>query len=301
MSLTFSKIIFTFRLKRDITKTAFFFTKKSSFSDGCRKIAGCRTHGAIDCSDCTEHSHCFYPEVFAQSLATDPAAVKRYQKPSLPFVFQFPSVAKPRSADDVIELGLVLLGGAAVHFESFLEVVRFLWADTMLLVKVESLDSSGNRYPLMDDRRQSYHDNLFLYSSSELMKSLGPQSDVIAIKIISPLRLIHQGELVRDLCFGHLIRALFRRVSSVTYYYGGAEMDYDYKELSAASTRIKTVSSNVIWTELNSPHGKGRIEGLTGDIVFSGDLHEYYPFLQLGEYFNLGKGATFGLGRYTIC
>ena len=40
--------------------------------------------------------------------------------------------------------------------------------------------------------------------------------------------------------------------------------------------------------------------GFVGSITFEGDLKGFLPFLLLGEYIHMGKGTSFGLGKYEI-
>ena len=40
--------------------------------------------------------------------------------------------------------------------------------------------------------------------------------------------------------------------------------------------------------------------GFIGTISFKGDFKEFVPFILLGEYIHVGKGTSFGLGKYEI-
>lgn len=43
-----------------------------------------------------------------------------------------------------------------------------------------------------------------------------------------------------------------------------------------------------------------KMGGFIGSITFEGDFKEFIPFLLLGEYVHVGKGTSFGLGKYEI-
>ncbi|WP_369412250.1 CRISPR system precrRNA processing endoribonuclease RAMP protein Cas6 [Geotalea toluenoxydans] len=51
---------------------------------------------------------------------------------------------------------------------------------------------------------------------------------------------------------------------------------------------------------MESGHAGGEAERHHGRTAFSGDMDIFYPFLLLGQYFNIGKGASFGRGRYLM-
>ena len=40
--------------------------------------------------------------------------------------------------------------------------------------------------------------------------------------------------------------------------------------------------------------------GFIGLVTFQGNFKEFLPFVNLGEYFHVGKGTSFGLGKYVI-
>ncbi len=45
---------------------------------------------------------------------------------------------------------------------------------------------------------------------------------------------------------------------------------------------------------------KINIGGFVGGITFEGNLTPFLPLLKAGETMHVGKGATFGLGRYKM-
>ena len=43
-----------------------------------------------------------------------------------------------------------------------------------------------------------------------------------------------------------------------------------------------------------------KMGGFIGKVSFEGELNEFIPFVKLGELLHVGKGTSFGLGRYVI-
>ncbi len=43
-----------------------------------------------------------------------------------------------------------------------------------------------------------------------------------------------------------------------------------------------------------------KMGGILGSVTFSGDLAEFMPFILLGEHLHVGKGTSFGLGKYEV-
>ena len=40
--------------------------------------------------------------------------------------------------------------------------------------------------------------------------------------------------------------------------------------------------------------------GVTGTVSYEGDISDFMLLLRLGEYVHVGKGTSFGLGKYEI-
>ena len=109
------------------------------------------------------------------------------------------------------------------------------------------------------------------------------------------MRIMGERKPIREFSFSAFVRALFRRLSSLAYYYGGEEAELDYKWLAEQSRLVECVAADVCWVEWGN-----KWSGLIGTGTFAGDLSEYHPFLLAGECLHVGKGASFGLGRFLI-
>ena len=65
-----------------------------------------------------------------------------------------------------------------------------------------------------------------------------------------------------------------------------------------------TVEQELRWYDWerysNRQEVRMRLGGFIGRVTYRGDLGEFLPYLLLGMYTHVGKGATFGLGGYRI-
>lgn len=297
MALTFTKIVITLRLQRDIRGRNVLFNLKNGFENVFRQNINC---SQISCDGCRSGEDCCFTKIFSQALSADPSALKRYQKPSLPFVFHIPLVPDLPNKGMTVEVAVILIGSAAEYYRHFIQCVSYVYSDIAALVKVESEDYMGNRYLITGELGEVYHDRLFLFSAEELQNNFQHNSDRIEITFVTPVLLLRQGHAMRELSFSTVIRALFRRISSLAYYYGDVEMDCDFKALAEQSCHVETVESRFAWTEWQVAKQGARPCGVTGRAVFYGGIDLFYPFLLLGQYFNLGKGASYGRGRYLV-
>ena len=295
MDLNFVRLIFTLRLERDTEDRYALFGIKPYFEAAFQQTARCAGLAA-------SHCRCPYHLDFSQHLSVDPAALKRYQKPSLPFVFQIPVLPKAPNRGSIVELGLVLTGSTLNYRAEYLAAVPMMLRDSRLiqrvpvaLEKVESADYAGMRIQLPLSNPDSASGLLAIMSLAGVRESTVLPTGSLSLSILTPMRLMSEGRPLREFSFPHFIGGLMRRVSSMAYYSGGEELGFDFKWLADRSRLVSCSSAHLRWEEWC-----GRWSGFTGGITFTGDLSEFHLFLLAGEYLNLGKGATFGLGRYTL-
>jgi hypothetical protein len=270
----------------------------------CRSLA-CRWPDR-DCETCSRQENCGWYLVFGQKLATDPSALKRYQKPPLPFVFSFPLLTNTSPHLKEIECGLVVVGSAIPYLEMLLQGFADLLSGSpggvmAHIRQVVCLDYQGSvlhsaRVPVVIPSGKLTPDNLVIASTEGLLESSNWSSSGLHLRMKSPLRLLEDGHLLKRFHFGLFARSVMRRVSSLTYYYGEGEFDCDFKELSR---NIDDVSCTMERYSLHQA-GNRNLTGIIGYGRYSGDFCQIVPFIIIGSYVHTGKGSTFGMGAYEV-
>lgn len=295
MHTTFVQLHFSIEPLTGKTPPYGLFALRQHFHAAFRRVCGCY-HGTSSCpagSDCPCH------DIFDQSLTTDPSALRRYQKPPLPFVFRIPVLpADLQSGDDQV-LTLVIAGGVVRHLNLFVRAVRLLFSPSGFfsgwqVISLEAATVDGSRIPLPF---QSPGDtaSLPLLSFDDQFAQDGVSCRGVTLSFQTPLRLLHKGSPLQDIPFSVLAGALFRRISALAYYYGQEELPHDFKWLARCSRDIRCRC-----TDLRRVNHGGALQGVEGEISFAGELTEFLPFLRLGSLLNLGKGSAYGMGSYLV-
>lgn len=294
MPFTFTRLVCTLRLTADSRAPDPLLRLKGIFSDEFRAACGCREGACPGCRD----GSCPWHRTFARELSTDPAALKRFQKPSLPFVFHLPPVPPPLRRGTDLPLGLVLAGTAVAYLPLYLTALRrslVRLSDAgfaVQLAAVDTLDAAGRATALGTGADRPPGPPVLL-TPEDLQAGRDLAAERVTVVVDTPLRIVRDGRPLRDLDFSDLARGLLRRLSSLAYYYADTELPLDYRWLAQRSAAVATLDARLHWDE--RPAGWG---GLVGSIDFGGELGEFLPLLLLGELFHLGKGASWGGGSF---
>ena len=305
LDFVISKLLFTLRLNADFPDPYALFGIREKFMQAFRTTV-CRNDG--NCEMCGTNKDCPYHITFSQALADDKDAVKRHQKPPLPFVFDLPFLPSPPNKGCEIEIGLALAGTSIIYVEQYVAAVRKLFSMGSMdrkvsgkIIRVESLGCSDARNCIMKDDGKVSLDNIATISGRDLIEMNTLEPGRIKLTLLTPMRIIREGAPMREFSCSSFLRTLLRRISSLTYHYYSCGHDFDYKRLAAASSMIEVVENNFHWTDQQKSNGKERLSGIVGSGYLEGRLEaEFQIFLLLGEYFHVGKGAAFGLGMYRI-
>ncbi|HEX2770361.1 MAG TPA: CRISPR system precrRNA processing endoribonuclease RAMP protein Cas6 [Geobacteraceae bacterium] len=299
MEFNFLKLVFTLTLEDDIDDPYLLFGIRTDFAEIFRRVTGC---DRASCVKCLQAPDCSYQQIFSQAMHSDPSAIKRFQRPPLPFVFDPPLLPPVPNRGSRCEIGLTLVGLSVNHVVYFLDAVGFMfgqqesrWTEVANVVKIESVDYLCNRAIISQNGGKAALDQFFVLSMDGLEKSASLSTDEVHLTFATPLRIIKNGRPLRELSFSALAMSLIRRMSSIAFYYCFMELDLDYKWLSRQSQEIGISSNEFRWAEWD----KG-MSGIIGNGTFTGRMVEFHPFLLLGEYLHAGKGAAYGLGHYRL-
>jgi len=254
VDLNFIQLIFTIALDANAPDRYAFFGLRPFFTESFRMQSGCTSEPDLSCSE--RDQLCSYHQIFSQPLATDPAALKRFQKPSLPFVFDIPVVPPIPNSGSTVELGLTLIGSAThlvaefvAAVETMLNAPAFRKRAAARIVKVESAGYAGLRTAVMEKGGRIARDLLATLSLRGLNESSVLTANAVTVTVLTPMRLIAGGTAVREISFSAFIRALLRRVSSMAYYYDGCDDGLDYKWLAEQSDLIEGVDHALRWVD----------------------------------------------------
>lgn len=255
------------------------------------------------CDGCALDIECPFRYVFFTPVPLDAKKMKKYPYAPHPFVILPPlDQRKHYGVEDLLEVTLVLIGKGADLFPYFVyafeQMGKIGAGKRRGKFTVEQVRDVDDELLYEKGKFHRFPKNLFWY---DLKSGSG---DLVRLKFLTPLRVKFEEKFCSSLEFHILIRALLRRISLLSYFHCGCELQLDFRELINLSVKVKTVQNGLRWVDWrrysNRQRQKLLMGGLIGEVAFEGDLGPFWPLLSLGEWVHVGKGTSFGFGKYQI-
>ena len=261
-----------------------------------------------ECADCLLKGKCVYSYVFETPPPADTAIMRKYEAAPHPFVIEPPFERKRvyRPSEELL-FGLVLIGKAIDYLPYFIYTFDELGKT--------GIGKGRGRFEL----RSVVSDGETVYdSTSKTLRQVSPMAlpldakpgrgrkkDRLTLSFLTPTRIVYDARLTLDLEFHVLIRNLLRRLSLVQYFHGnGQPSAFDFKGLIEKAKEVKTVERDLRWYDWERYSGRQErrinMGGFVGEITFEGNFAPFMPLVKAGEILHVGKGTTFGLGRYEV-
>jgi hypothetical protein len=257
-----------------------------------------------DCQTCAQRLCCMYIQVFQTPALGIIEHRPQYQDAPHPFVIRPPlATTKEYAPGDGLSFGLLLIGHAGQllpffirSFEKLGEIGIGKGRGRYWLEKVEDAFNPGS----VVFARQQPQVALGKPISFQDLASSPPPLDKIRINMLTPLRIIHEGRVCSEPSFALLMKNLLRRISMLNLYYG-EKWDADFGDILAAAQKIACLERHTEWLDWerhSQQKGRMQLGGIVGQIVFTGELSPFMPFLRMGEHIHIGKVTSMGLGEY---
>ncbi|MCX7612913.1 MAG: CRISPR system precrRNA processing endoribonuclease RAMP protein Cas6 [Caldimicrobium sp.] len=266
------------------------------------KQALCTLKTQKDCLSCPLLRTCYYAYIFETIPHRERPLPFGYNKiPAVPhpFVLEPPLEEKRHfTTEDTFSLNLILIGQAIQYEPLFLLALN--------LVASHGIGKGNKKFQILHTSTQTFQLEIHLNSLDTYEKEFSSPGDLtLKLKIITPLRLIFDGRLVRNLEFHHLIRALLRRVSLLYYFHCESSLpNVDAKRWLNLAENIEMIEDQTRWFDWERySFRKGRrmtLGGLVGEVSFKGKLSPFLSLLRAGEVLHCGKNTSFGLGQFKI-
>lgn len=267
-----------------------------------------------DCGRCLLRARCAYPYVFDTPVPHGATRMRKYEAAPHPFVVLPPLERKTSyQPGETLAFGWTLIGRGADYLPYFIYAFERLGERYGLgkgrgrfsVEAVRWLAPEGEPVVIYQGAEQTLQETYRLLTVQDLgvLADTGP-GDSLTLHFLTPTRLVYKGSLTDSLDFHVLLRVLLRRVSNLTYFHCGTDLQLDFRGLIAAAEQVQTVSSHLWWYDWDRYSSRQdvrmKLGGFLGQVTYRGDLRPFLPLLQLGSFVHVGKGTSFGLGKYVI-
>lgn len=260
---------------------------------------------------CPVPDACPYHLVFETAPPPDAEALRTHEEIPRPFVIAPPAsgAAPAHPAGSELAFDLTLVGRAREFLPHF--IVTFREVDrigrrrrAVRLARVEAVEPFTGSCDTVHDAGDNVVKPVDRTITLDDCRAVACPPGPARVRFLTQTRLKHGDTFVRRPEFHALFRRLLGRLSSLARFHCGAPLDVDFRALIDAAQAVRLVHDATRWTrwERYSSRQDRRMEwaGIVGDAVYEGDLRPFWPFLVLGQWVHVGKGATFGLGRYEV-
>ena len=267
-----------------------------------------------DCTRCLLRSRCAFPYVFDTPVPEDATRMRKYPAAPHPFVFLPPLEEKTLyRPSETLAFDLTLIGKGADFLPYFICTFERLGKGGGLgkgrgkfaVESVSWLSPQGEEIVIYESGSKTLHNTFRSVTVRDLLQwSERSPGNCLTIHFVTPTRLVYAEALALEPDFHVLIRVLLRRLSNLVYFHCGTELALDFRGLITAAEQIETTASELRWYDWERysarQDARMKLGGFVGRVTYRGDLQPFLPLLRLGEVVHVGKGTSFGLGKYVI-
>jgi hypothetical protein len=277
--------------------------------------------------NCSARYHCENSDLYAylfetssnHALLTESLQSRNYQLDSYPQPLIIdPPKGGPYREGEFLSLSFTLVGQAIAYFPFVvcalvdlrqIPIGRDSGRISLHFIENGIPSPDGSYSPIYDNNRGEIMGSArvlnfnLIHQWVKTSYALADDVDKIAIHFLTPFRFKTQNRFGAPLTFNVFMRNIFRRIELLSVH-SPLNEPIDHKRLLELAESVKIEGANLRWHDWQRYSQRQdtamKLGGVVGKIAFCGNLYEFLPFLTLCEYLNVGKGGTFGLGKYKM-
>lgn len=282
-----------------------------------------------DCGDCILKDRCVYSYIFETPVPEGCNIFGRVRSAPHPFIIEPPEEGKNRySKGESLSFNFILIGRAIDYLPYFIYTFDELGSNGIgkgrggyCLRKIYAISvADGDKLIYSSDSKKifpSRPDRIDLSdAATAIINNDSPFLDNSHVKKLTlhfrtPARIKYNGRLTIDLEFHILIRQVLRRLFLLNYFHDtdssspGVNNPVGYhRQLIKMSEGVRISESSLRWYDWERyskrQDTRMKLGGFTGRITYGEAPDVFLPFIKAGEILHIGKGTSFGLGRYRI-
>jgi hypothetical protein len=261
---------------------------------------------------------CPYGFLFEPKTPANNPHVRAGSEVARPFVIEPPPDAKrDYGVGETITFRLTLFGAASQHLPYFLVTLRELprmgaprqrgrvsldeiWA-------VNDVAGVKQRVYFSADRLVRSAEQPITFDDVAATAAHYP-TDRLTLHFQTNTILQYQSQTLHRIEFHALISRLLQRLETIAALYGDREASYQLALPAPALIRAAkavTIADDRtrwnVWSRYSRrQEQKIPMDGVIGNITYTGDLAPFLPLLLIGQYTHVGKGCVFGLGKFFV-
>lgn len=278
-------------------------TIRGVFGRALRRLS-CITHES-DCKHCPLYRSCVYTNLF-ETPAPEEHSLQKFSQVPNPFIIEAP-ICQVRfyQPGDCLTFSVVLIGHAIRQLPLVIFALKKgfeynIAHGTAMLQKVDHINTKGKAICIYhaEDRSIVEHETFITCPSFSHV-------DEINLRFETHLRLQKNGVVLgaKEINPHAFLNALVRRIALLSEFHMKKPLSLDFSKLSALAETVQW-EKDFQWRDWQRYSSRQKrtmhLGGLLGQCRFKKLPSEFLPFLYLGQWFHMGKNATFGLGKFQI-
>jgi hypothetical protein len=264
--------------------------------------------------DIEHRDDCVYRHLFEPVASKGEHGPRGLKAVPQPFVLEPPTDARTEyTPGEMFAFDFLLIGKAIPYLPYFLAAIEVMGFQGIgkgkgryRIERLLKVDAAGSAAPLDLSRLLLEGDSKDVHTADDVCRAHPCPSplQMVTLDFITPARLKFGNHLCDAPEFHVLFRNLARRISLLSYFHCGGEWRQSIAEEIRMAEEVKVVRNALNWNDWrrysNRQEEEMYLGGFMGRLGFRGDLESFWPYLLLGSHLHVGKGATFGLGKYVI-